>query len=184
MAEAFQDNLEGFKAYSDCCANHSASLEVLGNSANTQLQVYLDARNPSGELSHAVQSYLIKPVQRILKYPLLLRELTSVDCPAGKKEGQQRHAIQSERPSTSAGPTHKFFFFCSSCLCLGLCRSKLSAGTAAHSRLQQVLTAMSGVASHINEATRFTDALAEELGSNIPGFHLSAHMSLWTEENE
>lgn len=78
IAQAFEGNIDGFRAYSDCCANYSTALEVLGSGQNVELQAFLDARNPSCELSSAVQSYLIKPVQRILKYPLLLREMMYV----------------------------------------------------------------------------------------------------------
>lgn len=39
---------------------------------------FLDARNPTKQHSSTLESYLIKPVQRVLKYPLLLRELVSL----------------------------------------------------------------------------------------------------------
>lgn len=39
---------------------------------------FLDARNPNQQHSSTLESYLIKPVQRVLKYPLLLRELVSL----------------------------------------------------------------------------------------------------------
>ncbi|TTE07131.1 T-lymphoma invasion and metastasis-inducing protein 2 [Bagarius yarrelli] len=39
---------------------------------------FLDARNPTEQHSTTLESYLIKPVQRVLKYPLLLRELVSL----------------------------------------------------------------------------------------------------------
>ncbi len=35
---------------------------------------FLEARNPTKQHSSTLESYLIKPVQRVLKYPLLLRE--------------------------------------------------------------------------------------------------------------
>ena len=35
----------------------------------------MDAQNPKQQHSSTLESYLIKPIQRILKYPLLLREL-------------------------------------------------------------------------------------------------------------
>lgn len=56
--------------------------------------------------------------------------------------------------------------------------SKLTPGTEHLDRLKLAFDAMSAVAVHINEATRFTDALAAELSSNIPDFHLTAHMSM------
>lgn len=36
---------------------------------------FLETRNPTNQHSSSLESYLIKPVQRVLKYPLLLREL-------------------------------------------------------------------------------------------------------------
>ena len=36
---------------------------------------FLEHTNPENEHSKSLQSYLIKPIQRILKYPLLLREI-------------------------------------------------------------------------------------------------------------
>lgn len=39
---------------------------------------FLDARNHTKQHSSTLESYLIKPVQRVLKYPLLLRELVSL----------------------------------------------------------------------------------------------------------
>ena len=39
---------------------------------------FLEARNPTKQHSSTLESYLIKPVQRVLKYPLLLRELVSL----------------------------------------------------------------------------------------------------------
>lgn len=42
---------------------------------------FLDSRNPTNQHSASLESYLIKPVQRVLKYPLLLRELVSLTAP-------------------------------------------------------------------------------------------------------
>lgn len=45
-------------------------------------KAFLDAQNPRRQHSSTLESYLIKPIQRILKYPLLLKELfalTDVD---------------------------------------------------------------------------------------------------------
>ena len=38
----------------------------------------LDERNPDQEHSKSLESYLIKPIQRVLKYPLLLREICAI----------------------------------------------------------------------------------------------------------
>lgn len=43
---------------------------------NQHLKEFLAARNPRHQHSSSFQSYLIKPVQRILKYPLLLQQMS------------------------------------------------------------------------------------------------------------
>ncbi|KAF0044548.1 hypothetical protein F2P81_003706 [Scophthalmus maximus] len=92
-----------FKLYSGFCANHIKVQKVLerGNAKDTKkitdglkirtntaraisaktdqaFKEFLDARNPTKQHSSTLESYLIKPVQRVLKYPLLLRELVSL----------------------------------------------------------------------------------------------------------
>lgn len=45
---------------------------------NSQLHAYLADKNPSKQQSLSLESYLIKPIQRILKYPLLLQSLRNL----------------------------------------------------------------------------------------------------------
>ncbi|XP_068087985.1 rho guanine nucleotide exchange factor TIAM2 isoform X3 [Hyperolius riggenbachi] len=68
-----------FKLYSGFCANHIKVQKVL-EKARTDLafKEFLDAKNPTKQHSSTLESYLIKPVQRVLKYPLLLKELVSL----------------------------------------------------------------------------------------------------------
>ncbi|XP_036927744.1 T-lymphoma invasion and metastasis-inducing protein 2 [Acanthopagrus latus] len=68
-----------FKLYSGFCANHIKVQKVLKRAKTDQaFKEFLDARNPTKQHSSTLESYLIKPVQRVLKYPLLLRELVSL----------------------------------------------------------------------------------------------------------
>ncbi|KAM4541359.1 rho guanine nucleotide exchange factor TIAM2 [Fundulus diaphanus] len=68
-----------FKLYSGFCANHIKVQQVLKRAKTDQaFKQFLDARNPTKQHSSTLESYLIKPVQRVLKYPLLLRELVSL----------------------------------------------------------------------------------------------------------
>ncbi|CDQ76915.1 unnamed protein product [Oncorhynchus mykiss] len=68
-----------FKLYSGFCANHIKVQKVLGRvKTDLAFKEFLDARNPTKQHSSTLESYLIKPVQRVLKYPLLLRELVSL----------------------------------------------------------------------------------------------------------
>lgn len=48
---------------------------------NQALQEFLCSRNPRQQHSCSLESYLIKPIQRILKYPLLLQQLRNLTDP-------------------------------------------------------------------------------------------------------
>eukprot|EP01137_Pigoraptor_chileana_P027971 Opistho-2@11321 len=80
---------ESFRLYADYCANHPDALTTLHkHEGNARLRSFLDARNPNREQSMTLESFLIKPVQRLLKYPLLLREMiryTPEDTPTHKQ---------------------------------------------------------------------------------------------------
>uniref|UniRef100_A0A673SYE7 DH domain-containing protein n=2 Tax=Suricata suricatta TaxID=37032 RepID=A0A673SYE7_SURSU len=68
-----------FKLYSGFCANHIKVQKVLERAKTDKaFKAFLDTRNPTKQHSSTLESYLIKPVQRVLKYPLLLRELVSL----------------------------------------------------------------------------------------------------------
>nr|KAF6463384.1 TIAM Rac1 associated GEF 2 [Molossus molossus] len=68
-----------FKLYSGFCANHIKVQKVLERAkTDNAFKAFLGARNPTKQHSSTLESYLIKPVQRVLKYPLLLRELVSL----------------------------------------------------------------------------------------------------------
>uniref|UniRef100_A0A8C9V2E9 TIAM Rac1 associated GEF 2 n=1 Tax=Scleropages formosus TaxID=113540 RepID=A0A8C9V2E9_SCLFO len=68
-----------FKLYSGFCANHIKVQKVLERAKTDRaFKDFLDAKNPTKQHSSTLESYLIKPVQRVLKYPLLLRELVSL----------------------------------------------------------------------------------------------------------
>uniref|UniRef100_A0A671RIC7 T-lymphoma invasion and metastasis-inducing protein 2-like n=1 Tax=Sinocyclocheilus anshuiensis TaxID=1608454 RepID=A0A671RIC7_9TELE len=70
---------EHFKLYSGFCANHIKVQKVLERAkTDRSFKEFLNARNPTKQHSTTLESYLIKPVQRVLKYPLLLRELVSL----------------------------------------------------------------------------------------------------------
>ncbi|XP_064601963.1 protein still life, isoform SIF type 1-like isoform X2 [Liolophura sinensis] len=70
-----------FKVYSSFCASHSRSQKILNPEANQSLREFLRARNPKQQHSATLESYLIKPIQRILKYPLLLQQLRNLTDP-------------------------------------------------------------------------------------------------------
>ncbi|XP_061480178.1 rho guanine nucleotide exchange factor TIAM2 isoform X2 [Rhineura floridana] len=68
-----------FKLYSGFCANHIKVQKVLERAKTDKaFKAFLDAHNPTKQHSSTLESFLIKPVQRVLKYPLLLKELVSL----------------------------------------------------------------------------------------------------------
>ncbi|KAE8621647.1 hypothetical protein XENTR_v10004906 [Xenopus tropicalis] len=68
-----------FKLYSAFCASHTKVPKVLVKAkTDSNFKAFLDAQNPKQQHSSTLESYLIKPIQRILKYPLLLKELYSL----------------------------------------------------------------------------------------------------------
>ncbi|KAJ7988887.1 hypothetical protein DPEC_G00313850 [Dallia pectoralis] len=79
LGRSFLYYADHFKLYSGFCANHIKVQKVLERAKTDRaFKEFLDARNPTNQHSSTLESYLIKPVQRVLKYPLLLRELVSL----------------------------------------------------------------------------------------------------------
>uniref|UniRef100_A0A8C2A9W6 TIAM Rac1 associated GEF 1a n=1 Tax=Cyprinus carpio TaxID=7962 RepID=A0A8C2A9W6_CYPCA len=71
-----------FKIYSAFCASHTKVPKVLTKAkTDPEFKAFLAERNPRQQHSSTLESYLIKPIQRVLKYPLLLRELHSLTNP-------------------------------------------------------------------------------------------------------
>ncbi|XP_065201783.1 protein still life, isoform SIF type 1 isoform X2 [Planococcus citri] len=82
IGSAFLYYVDHFKLYSSFCASHSKAQKILNpNEGNYALQEFLAARNPRQQHSSTLESYLIKPIQRILKYPLLLQQLRNLTDP-------------------------------------------------------------------------------------------------------
>ncbi|KAL4706580.1 hypothetical protein ACJJTC_015778, partial [Scirpophaga incertulas] len=93
IGNAFLYYVNHFKLYSSFCASHSKAQKVLHpNEGNQALQEFLAARNPKQQHSSTLESYLIKPIQRILKYPLLLQQLRNL-TEANSEE--QTHLIEA-----------------------------------------------------------------------------------------
>ena len=83
IGEAFIQNLSAMeKVYADYLKNHDAANQKLQQlQKNTQVQIWLkECRAYAHDLTAAwnLDSLLVKPVQRILKYPLLLEQLLEV----------------------------------------------------------------------------------------------------------
>uniref|UniRef100_A0A671KV92 T-lymphoma invasion and metastasis-inducing protein 2-like n=1 Tax=Sinocyclocheilus anshuiensis TaxID=1608454 RepID=A0A671KV92_9TELE len=85
-----------FKLYSGFCANHIKVQKVLERAKTDQaFKEFLEARNPTKQHSSTLESYLIKPVQRVLKYPLLLRELVSLTDPESDEHSHLTEALKA-----------------------------------------------------------------------------------------
>lgn len=121
-------------------------------------KAFLDAQNPKQQHSSTLESYLIKPIQRILKYPLLLKELFALtdaeseehyhlDCESWAPE--IRSLLGSPRE-----PLNSLFIYFMTCFLL------------------VAIKTMNKVASHINEMQKiheefgavFDQLIAEQTG--------------------
>ncbi|XP_060813463.1 protein still life, isoform SIF type 1 isoform X1 [Bombus pascuorum] len=93
IGSAFLYYVNHFKLYSSFCASHSKAQKVLHpNEGNQALQEFLQARNPRQQHSSTLESYLIKPIQRILKYPLLLQQLRNL---TDERSEEHQHLIEA-----------------------------------------------------------------------------------------
>ncbi|XP_069169472.1 protein still life, isoform SIF type 1 isoform X6 [Procambarus clarkii] len=93
IGSAFLYYASQFKLYSSFCASHSKAQKVLHPSeGNQELKEFLSSRNPRQQHSATLESYLIKPIQRILKYPLLLQQLKALTTPGSD---EHRHLVEA-----------------------------------------------------------------------------------------
>ncbi|XP_071225807.1 rho guanine nucleotide exchange factor TIAM2-like [Salvelinus alpinus] len=85
-----------FKLYSGFCANHIKVQKVLERAKTDRaFKQFLEARNPTKQHSSTLESYLIKPVQRVLKYPLLLRQLVSLTDSESEQHSHLTEALRA-----------------------------------------------------------------------------------------
>ncbi|KAI6645638.1 F-box/LRR-repeat protein 20-like [Oopsacas minuta] len=76
VAKLFQDQADNFKIYSEYCSNHSNSVELLVKLTKHKT-VDSCLKSVQTILQHPLNlsTYLLKPVQRVLKYKLLLQSM-------------------------------------------------------------------------------------------------------------
>ncbi|XP_066532797.1 rho guanine nucleotide exchange factor TIAM2 [Hoplias malabaricus] len=100
-----------FKLYSGFCANHIKVQKVLERAKTDRtFKEFLEARNPTKQHSSTLESYLIKPVQRVLKYPLLLRELVSLTDPHSEEHTHLTEALRAmEKVATHINEMQKIY---------------------------------------------------------------------------
>ncbi|KAF6720531.1 T-lymphoma invasion and metastasis-inducing protein 1 [Oryzias melastigma] len=129
-----------FKIYSAFCASHTKVPKVLAKAkTDPDFKAFLAERNPKQQHSSTLESYLIKPIQRVLKYPLLLKELYSHTDP----DSEEHYHLDGTRLSFVIVLLIRFH----------PTNSKLIPSVA--------MKAMNKVASHINEMQK----LHEEYGA-------------------
>ncbi|KAM5229404.1 rho guanine nucleotide exchange factor TIAM2 isoform 2-T2 [Ctenodactylus gundi] len=100
-----------FKLYSGFCANHIKVQKVLERAKTDKaFKAFLDARNPTKQHSSTLESYLIKPVQRVLKYPLLLKELVSLTDHESEEHYHLTEALKAmEKVATHINEMQKIY---------------------------------------------------------------------------
>jgi len=84
IADAFKAVADFFKMYSQYCSNQQTCLEVIGRLCkNSQFEAFLMERAQivPGCRNLDLQQLVIKPVQRMCKYPLFLREIMRFTLP-------------------------------------------------------------------------------------------------------
>ena len=62
------------------CASHARAVKLMADE-KTALNEWLQKRS-AGQISQSLESYLIRPIQRVLKYPLLLTQMKAL-CAKG-----------------------------------------------------------------------------------------------------
>ncbi|TGZ49078.1 uncharacterized protein Gefmeso isoform X1 [Temnothorax longispinosus] len=99
VANTFIKHNSGFKVYTEYCTNYPRTVSVLTDLMG-QEETASAFRERQAALGHALPlgSYLLKPVQRILKYHLLLDNLSKeydADCDSRENEAEGRSAIEA-----------------------------------------------------------------------------------------
>ena len=74
--DALRRHVGNFKIYGSYCALHNKALEIFKEaSMDPEFKQLLDSSNPLNEQARNLQSFMIKPLQRILKYKLFIRQI-------------------------------------------------------------------------------------------------------------
>lgn len=90
LASVFLNNAERFKLYCNFCSNHSKAMKTLYTDCNSNHKlIEFLTTSCKGEHASSLESYLIKPIQRILKYPLLIQQI----CFSAQPESIEREQL-------------------------------------------------------------------------------------------
>jgi hypothetical protein len=146
IGELFKSMLTDIKVYADYVAWHMAGSKLLVSTTNKELLAFVAKQNPSGSVVNGLGSYLIKPIQRVLKYPLLLKKMCE-EC------------AKVDKNKTTAENGSKTLMF-----------------GAAKDALMSALNGMQSLAATINEVTRRTEKFGGLMQAAIPSFLLGKEM--------
>ncbi|KAI9201995.1 uncharacterized protein BJ171DRAFT_584641 [Polychytrium aggregatum] len=97
VGDAFQESSEGLKVYQSYCGNYPSAMRLVSEIAKSRpefkecLQQWMS--NPECR-GLSLESFLIKPVQRICKYPLLIKELQRHTPKTSKDSGSLAVAME------------------------------------------------------------------------------------------
>ncbi|XP_076294425.1 guanine nucleotide exchange factor in mesoderm isoform X2 [Lasioglossum baleicum] len=110
MANTFIKHNSGFKVYTEYCTNYPRTVSVLTD-LMSQEEAASAFRERQAALGHALPlgSFLLKPVQRILKYHLLLENLSKeygAYCDSREDEAEGRKAIEAALIATTGIAKH------------------------------------------------------------------------------
>lgn len=99
VANTFIKHNSGFKVYTEYCTNYPRTVSVLTDLMSRE-EIASSFRERQTALRHALPlgSFLLKPVQRILKYHLLLENLSKeygADCDLRENEAEGTSAIEA-----------------------------------------------------------------------------------------
>ena len=74
--ESLNQHVAFFKIYGSYCALHNSALEIFREaSSDPEFKALMESINPLNDQSRNIQSFMIKPLQRILKYKLFIRQI-------------------------------------------------------------------------------------------------------------
>ncbi|XP_074593013.1 guanine nucleotide exchange factor still life [Brevipalpus obovatus] len=97
IGNSFLFYADKFKLYSSFCASHSKAQKILhptSEAAHNPALVEFLHEASKGQHANSLESHLIKPIQRILKYPLLLNQLKSLTDPLSDEHKHLTQALK------------------------------------------------------------------------------------------
>lgn len=96
LASVFTVNADQFKLYCKYCANYSKAIKTLYTDCNSNHKlIEFLTTSCKGEHASSLESYLIRPIQKILQYPLLIQQICSSSLPESIEREQLNNALQS-----------------------------------------------------------------------------------------